>query len=238
MFTSIGKPEIRRDYESLNFVAFLNKPIKQSQLYDVLVAALGQGVMQPQPLPLPKPEPKPLGGFNLRILLAEDNAINQKVALRILERMGYRADVAANGLEVIGALHRQPYDVILMDVQMPELDGLETTRRIVKDSATFPFPKPRIIAMTANAMQGDRETCLAAGMDDYVSKPIRVEQLAKALAQCTPISPELIRPRTIPTPGTPTPNPSPPVASSSPSSLSPAPTPELTPLGGDTGVES
>ncbi|MCC5896722.1 MAG: PAS domain S-box protein [Phormidium sp. BM_Day4_Bin.17] len=196
MFTSIGKPEIRKDYESLNFVAFLNKPIKQSQLYDVLVAALGQGTVQSQgwakgTTPT-KPASKPVDVLSLRVLLAEDNAINQKVALRILERMGYRADVAANGLEVIGALHRQPYDVILMDVQMPELDGLETTRRIVEDAATFPFPKPRIIAMTANAMQGDREACLAAGMDDYVSKPIRVEQLARALAQCTPISQEII----------------------------------------------
>ncbi|WP_159790646.1 PAS domain S-box protein [Sodalinema gerasimenkoae] len=192
MFTSIGKPEIRRDYESLNFVAFLNKPIKQSQLYDVLVAALGQPAAKPTKLTPPKPELRSVGVSNLRVLLAEDNAINQKVALRILERMGYRAEVAANGLEVIGALHRQPYDVILMDVQMPELDGLETTRRIVEDAATFPFPKPRIIAMTANAMQGDREACLAAGMDDYVSKPIRVEQLARALAQCSPISQEII----------------------------------------------
>ncbi|OAB59544.1 hypothetical protein AY600_16430 [Phormidium willei BDU 130791] len=185
MFTSIGKPEIRKDYEDLNFVAFLNKPIKQSQLYDVLVVALGQGDELPRTRSVsPEPTPIPAAVSALRVLLAEDNAINQKVALRILERMGYRADVAANGLEVIGALHRQPYDVILMDVQMPELDGLETTRRIVADAETFPFPKPRIIAMTANAMQGDREACLEAGMDDYVSKPIRVEQLARALAKC------------------------------------------------------
>lgn len=193
MFTSIGKPEIRKDYEELDFVAFLNKPIKQSQLYDVLVVALGQPVEHLQTPPrnrsvFPDSTPIPRAVSTLRVLLAEDNAINQKVALRILERMGYRADVAANGLEVIGSLHRQPYDVILMDVQMPELDGLETTRRIVADAETFPFPKPRIIAMTANAMQGDREACLEAGMDDYVSKPIRVDQLARALAKCPSIT--------------------------------------------------
>jgi CheY-like chemotaxis protein len=118
----------------------------------------------------------------LRILLAEDNAVNQKLALRLLRQMGYRADVAANGLEAIEALDRQPYDVILMDVQMPELDGLDATRRIV---ARWPADaRPRIIAMTANAMQGDRELCLEAGMDDYVSKPIRVDELAGALERC------------------------------------------------------
>jgi CheY-like chemotaxis protein/HPt (histidine-containing phosphotransfer) domain-containing protein len=121
----------------------------------------------------------------LRILLAEDYVVNQKVALRLLAQMGYRADVAANGLEAIQALERQPYDVVLMDVQMPEMDGLEATRQIC---ARWPVgERPRIIAMTTNAMQGDREMCLAAGMDDYVSKPIRVEELVQALARCRPV---------------------------------------------------
>ena len=123
----------------------------------------------------------------LRILLAEDNAVNQKLALRFLAQMGYRADVAANGLEAIQALDRQPYDVILMDVQMPEMDGLEATRQIC---GRWPSgARPRIIAMTANAMQGDREICLEAGMDDYVSKPIRVEELMQALARCQRAAP-------------------------------------------------
>jgi CheY-like chemotaxis protein len=113
----------------------------------------------------------------LRILLAEDNAVNQKLALRILQQMGYRADLASNGLEAVESVARQTYDVVLMDVQMPEMDGLEATRRIVANGSQ----RPRIVAMTANAMQGDREMCLAAGMDDYVTKPIRVDQLVEAL---------------------------------------------------------
>ncbi len=115
----------------------------------------------------------------LRLLLAEDNTVNQKLALRLLERMGYRADVAANGLEVLEALQRQRYDVILMDVQMPEMDGLEASRAIHE---AWPGEQcPRIIAMTANAMQGDREECLAAGMDDYLTKPIQLQVLQQAL---------------------------------------------------------
>jgi CheY-like chemotaxis protein len=115
----------------------------------------------------------------LRILLAEDNAVNQKLALRLLQQMGYRADVAANGIEAIEALQRQPYDVVLMDVQMPEMDGLEATRRIAQLWGAT--ERPRILAMTANAMQGDREECLAAGMDAYITKPIRVDVLEQAL---------------------------------------------------------
>jgi CheY-like chemotaxis protein len=119
------------------------------------------------------------GRHPLRILLAEDNVVNQKVALRLLGQMGYRADVAANGLEAIEAVERQIYDVVLMDVQMPELDGFEASREI---NRRWPGERrPRLVAMTANAMQGDRELCEAAGMDDYVAKPIRVEELVAAL---------------------------------------------------------
>jgi CheY-like chemotaxis protein/HPt (histidine-containing phosphotransfer) domain-containing protein len=115
----------------------------------------------------------------MRILVAEDNLVNQKVAARILERMGYRAEMAANGLEVLEALKKQTYDVVFMDIHMPEMDGLEAARQICHRWA--PAKRPRIIAMTASAMQGDRERCLEAGMDDYVSKPVRVEELQSAI---------------------------------------------------------
>lgn len=117
----------------------------------------------------------------LRILLAEDNAVNQKLALRMLSQLGYRADLAGNGLEAVQSAIRQTYDVILMDMQMPELDGLDATRRIRTLSLAA---QPHIVAMTANAMPGDREMCLAAGMNDYISKPIRPEELVRALNEC------------------------------------------------------
>jgi CheY-like chemotaxis protein len=111
--------------------------------------------------------------------LAEDNVINQKVALHLLDRMGYRANVAANGLEVLDALRRSEYDVILMDVQMPEMDGIETTRRIREYWSEQ--QQPYILAMTAHAMEGDRQWCLASGMDDYVGKPVQIADLVAKL---------------------------------------------------------
>src|SRR5204863_8520641 len=121
----------------------------------------------------------------LRILLAEDNPMNQKVALRLLERLGYSADVATNGLEAIETLERRPYDVVLMDVQMPHLDGLDATRQICE---RWPEKsRPRIVAMTANALPEDREACFAAGMDDYLAKPIHPEELGDALNRVHPV---------------------------------------------------
>ncbi len=115
-----------------------------------------------------------------RILLAEDNPVNQKMALRVLKKLGYGADVAANGLEVLQALERQPYDVVLMDVQMPDMDGLEAARKIKER-----WPQgPKIIAVTAYAIERDMDKCIGVGMDDYISKPIRIDELIKALAQC------------------------------------------------------
>jgi CheY-like chemotaxis protein len=164
----------------------LTKPARPSALFDTLMSLFaGEADREDGAGPQKRPETLLAQYHPLRILLAEDNAVNQKLALRLLEKMGYRADVAANGLEAIEAVERQSYDVILMDVQMPEMDGLEATRQIV---ARWPESKrPAIIAMTANAMQGDRELTIEAGMDDYVAKPVRVDELVGALSRVTPL---------------------------------------------------
>jgi signal transduction histidine kinase/FixJ family two-component response regulator/HPt (histidine-containing phosphotransfer) domain-containing protein len=120
----------------------------------------------------------------LRILLAEDNSVNQRVGLLMLERMGYLADLAGNGAEVLEALHRQPYDLVLMDIQMPEMDGLEATRR-VRDELP-PERQPRIVAMTANVLPEQREACRLAGMDDFIQKPVGLADLRAALERCEP----------------------------------------------------
>ena len=180
LFTSLGRKEAAAEGGEL-FKATLAKPLRQSTLFDTLVTLLGgdDAPKAPEPKVKPKMDPGMAERHPLRILLAEDNVVNQKLALRLLQQMGYRADLASNGVEALVSVARQTYDVVLMDVQMPEMDGLEASRRI---TAKWPAGKrPRIIAMTANAMQGDREECLAAGMDDYVTKPIRVDALVEAL---------------------------------------------------------
>jgi CheY-like chemotaxis protein len=186
LFTSLGGREASR--ESAEFSSVLAKPLRQSALFDVLMTVFaGQAERRTRPTEERAAlDARMASRHPLRILLAEDNVVNQKLALRLLSQMGYRADVAANGLEVLQAVKRQPYDVILMDVQMPEMDGLEASRRLCAQLAAP--QRPRIIAMTANAMQGDREMCLAAGMDDYLSKPIRVEELVKALSRTLPLA--------------------------------------------------
>ena len=180
LVTSLGRlPQVR---SSDDFAAQLAKPLKASQLHDALMSVLAakpDGRTETTGAVSARPE-----SSSLRILLAEDNAVNQKVALLMLEKLGYRADVAWNGLEALEALERQAYDVVLMDVQMPELDGLDATRRICE---RWPAgERPRIVAMTANAMQDDRDACFAAGMDDYVAKPIRPEALRRALERVQP----------------------------------------------------
>ncbi|MEG3857708.1 response regulator [Microcoleus sp. herbarium12] len=221
LFTYLSKAEVWKKLETteVHFSAFLTKPLKQSQFYNVLLQVFGyvagrsgkgevsnvptltsglkyfensqeQHRAQRTPAVLRQVPNNSTGrdaanSSQIRILLAEDNVVNQKVATHLLDRIGYRADIAANGLEVLEALKRQSYDVVLMDVQMPQMDGLEATRRICREWPAN--QKPRIIAMTANAMQGDREKCLAAGMDDYITKPVRREELAIALSQCQPL---------------------------------------------------
>ena len=178
LVSSFGPQE--RRHEAID--AYLSKPVRPSALHDAVVTVLAQrgpAVSVPRRSSERSTIDADLGRRHpLRILLAEDNPVNRKLALRLLERMGYAADVALNGREALEAAEGGAYDLVLMDVQMPEMDGLEATRQI---RARRPDGMPRIVAMTANALSEDREACLAAGMDDYMSKPIRVDELAAAL---------------------------------------------------------
>jgi PAS domain S-box-containing protein len=186
LFSSISAREIA--LEKGQFAAYLMKPLKPSVLLDTLMNLFADQARQIEPesdSQKVKLDDQIAKNLPLRILLVEDNAVNQKLALRLLEQMGYRADLAGNGLEALQAIGRQKYDVVFMDVQMPEMDGLEASRRICARWARG--ERPYIIAMTANAMQGDRERCLEAGMDDYVSKPIRVNELVAALNKAKPL---------------------------------------------------
>ncbi len=160
--------------------AHLTKPVKAEQLRETLASALGVATEKSESRDeRPAVDTALAERAPLTILLVEDNSINQKVALRMLKRLGYRADVAASGVEALAALRLRRYDVVFMDVQMPEMDGLEATRRIRAEWLVE--QQPWIVAMTANAMSGDRDMCLAAGMDDYVSKPVRIEDLQTAI---------------------------------------------------------
>jgi CheY-like chemotaxis protein len=159
---------------------FLSKPIKNAQLYQTVLSVIaGDTPLSKRTAPASTMEGELGARLPLHILLAEDNRVNQVVALRMLKRLGYQAVVVANGLEVLAALERTAYDVVLMDVHMPEMDGLEASRQIARQGSAE--TRPLIIAMTANAMRGDREECLQAGMVDYVSKPVQLAALRAAL---------------------------------------------------------
>ncbi|MEB3340821.1 CHASE domain-containing protein [Okeania sp.] len=182
LLSSSGLPLTSDLLAQINFAATLQKPIKSSQLYQVLLA-----IFQKQPIKLTTKTskdknteiPQLAEELPLQILLAEDNRVNQKVAINILKRLGYLADVAANGLEVLEALKLRKYDIILMDMQMPEMDGLEATKKICQQF--LPTEIPYIIAVTANAMETDKQLCFDAGMNDYLSKPIQIQELIKVL---------------------------------------------------------
>jgi CheY-like chemotaxis protein len=186
-----------RDREGAPVAAWLAKPVKPSALHDAVATVLlgGQAAesaeagrtRQSAGGAAAGEEGESLGRRHpLRILLAEDNPVNQKLALRLLHQLGYEADVAADGLQALAMLDDSDHDVVLMDVQMPALDGLEATRRIRRQ---WPDRSLRVVAMTANAMAGDREACLAAGMDDYIAKPIRPAELRSALERTAPARP-------------------------------------------------
>jgi PAS domain S-box-containing protein len=184
MMNSSGTRGDAKRLKAIGYSAYLIKPVRQSQLYDCLAMVLGgdvASVQAPDPVLVTRHTLHEARRRRVRILLAEDNLTNQQVALGILEKLGFGADIVTNGREAIRALEAVPYDIVLMDMQMPEMDGFEATRAIRSGTTGVLHPKIPIIAMTAHAMKGDRERCLEAGMDDYISKPIAPQALAAAL---------------------------------------------------------
>jgi two-component system sensor histidine kinase/response regulator len=184
MLTSLGYLPEERRWREAGIAAYLIKPVKESRLFDTLVSVL-RGSSQARRSQTAMLSENDVNRRAVRVLVAEDNVVNQKVALRQLQKLGYSADAVANGLEVLQAIKQIPYDLILMDCQMPELDGYEAARLIRSEEHTHRRGGPRlyIIAMTANAMSGDREECLTAGMDDYISKPVRIDEIEAAIAR-------------------------------------------------------
>ena len=167
----------RLDARGIEINATITKPIKPSQLYNALMEVFGHRLKSAPNATVEKQIDIQLSNrLPLRVLLAEDNTVNQKVALNMLDRLGYRADVVSNGLEAVEAVRRQRYDLVLMDMQMPEMDGLEATRRIRKQGSNI-----IIIAMTANAMEEDRRQCLEAGMNGFIAKPIKIGDLLSSI---------------------------------------------------------
>jgi len=184
--TSVGQRGDAARLEKEGFAAYLTKPVRQSQFYDCLATVLGPN--QPPAGPrrrsiVTRHSLSEDQRCRARILVVEDNPTNQKVAVGILKKLGYRPDLAADGRQALEALRRQDYRLVLMDCQMPGLDGYEATRMIRSGAAEVINPRVPIVAMTAHAMAGEREKCLAAGMDDYVSKPIDPQTLADTIAR-------------------------------------------------------
>jgi CheY-like chemotaxis protein len=184
MLTSVGQRGDAYKFQEAGFSAYMTKPVKVSQLYDCLATVLGVACVGSEHAARPIITRHTLvedRKRRVRILVAEDNVINQKVAIRILEKLGYRADAAADGHEAVRALEKIGYDLVLMDVQMPEMNGFEATR-VIRDPASRVLRHDiPIVAMTAHALKGDRERCLEAGMDDYVSKPVTPLALSEIL---------------------------------------------------------
>ena len=207
MLTSVGKRGDAARLKEIGFAAYLTKPVKHGQLCECLQAVTGGRPLAEQAAPLALVTSHALAEdkrHKVRILLAEDNVVNQRVALRILEKLGFRADAVANGKEALEAHESIPYDVILMDVQMPEMDGFQATAAI-RGMELETGRRTPIIAMTAHALKGDRERCIEMGMDDYVSKPVEPRELAAALRRSLPETEpqvqEVIQEEAVPPPG-------------------------------------
>ncbi len=182
MLTAVGQRGEAKKMADIGFEGFLTKPLKQSLLYDCL-ANIDNNAHMDSEEDVPQIVTRHLINEQkkCRILLAEDNLINRKVAIKLLEKIGYETDCAFNGKEAVEAVQQTAYDLILMDMQMPEMDGIEATQTIRGNEPTG--ERIPIIAMTANAMKGDREKCLEAGMDDYLSKPVNPKKLEEALTR-------------------------------------------------------
>ena len=170
MLSSAQKDEMARRTEATGISAFLLKPVRQSELLEAILAVLKVTVVEESGEAEPVPEDRP----SLHILVAEDNAVNQRLAQRLLEKRGHRVQIVGDGAQAVEAVNRNRFDVVLMDVQMPEMDGFQATAAIRARERSTGDHIP-IVAMTAHAMRGDRERCLEAGMDDYISKPLKVE---------------------------------------------------------------
>jgi CheY-like chemotaxis protein len=203
MLSSVSQRGHGTPAQRAGIAATLTKPVRQSHLFSCLLSVFGATGRPAHPSPSARPWEELRAPLHARVLVVEDNVVNQKVAVRLLEKLGLRVDVAANGLEAVKLLGELAYDVVFMDCQMPEMDGFEATSVIRQREATSGHHVP-IIAMTANALQGDAEHCLAAGMDDYLSKPVSFEALAAA-ARKWAVTPPQRQPRPIATPGPDTP---------------------------------
>jgi len=182
MLSTNNNQEDAKPWQKLGISNFLPKPVKPQNLYKVLAKVLGLSFREEKPAPSPKPSVESVSGKGYRILVAEDNIVNQKLAFYILEKQGHLVTGVNNGQEALAALEKGIFDVILMDVQMPVMNGFEATaaiRQKEKDSGSH-IP---IIAMTAHAMDSDREKCLQAGMDDYISKPLKADRLLNMIEQ-------------------------------------------------------
>jgi CheY-like chemotaxis protein len=185
MLSSAGQRGDAKRCRELGVAAYLTKPVRQGELLDAILTALGTRPTQEASPALVTRHSLREASHHLRILLVEDNAVNQVLAARLLEKRGHSVMIAGNGKEALAVLEKQSFDLVFMDVQMPEMDGLAATAAI-RAKEKISGNHLAVIAMTAHAMVGDRERCLAAGMDDYLTKPIRLEELTGLLARYLP----------------------------------------------------
>ncbi len=191
LLTSLGVRGDAQRFTQMGFAAYAAKPIRQMEMFNLISAAMSQSALAAAPIiPRDSTEERrqPFAGSQARILLAEDNITNQQVALGILRKLGLHADAVANGVETLRALETIPYDLVLMDVQMPEMDGMEATRQIRKADSKVLNRQLPIIAMTAHAMRGDRERCIAAGMNDFLPKPVSPQTMIEMLTKWLPLT--------------------------------------------------